>query len=181
MIALAWRRLALATITVFLAGCGSGSTMQTYVLGDPAPPAIGVSSEDGLPVIELKPVSVPDYLDTSDILSRTGPNQMTPSATGRWGERLSVGLTRALASDLSRRLPLVVIATAETPEPTRRILVDIERFEIAADGQCLLAGRWRITARDGQTTADIERGSFSEAAGSIEDAAVASAMTRAVD
>ena len=172
---------ALAAMAVLLSGCGSTPTIRIYELGNPAPATAGVWSESGLPIIELKTVSVPDYLDSSDILRSVGPNEVTASPTGRWGERLSLGLTHALASGLSQRLPKAVIETAANVEPGRRLLVDIEQFEVAADGRCLLAARWRLTTAEGATSAAGERGIFTEAAGSIDDAAIAAAMTRDVD
>jgi hypothetical protein len=175
------RGLALVAITVLLAGCGSGPTMRIYVLGSPDPTMVGAWSEAGRPVIELRTVLVPDYLDSSDILRRVGPNEVAASPTGRWGERLSMGLTHALASTLSRRLPNAVIVTTPASGAARLIFVDIERFDIEADGRCLVTARWRITANDGQTPSEGESASFSEVAASTDDPAVASAMTRAVD
>jgi uncharacterized protein len=172
---------ALAVVAILLNGCGTSPTIRIYELGNPAPATAGLWSEAGLPIIELKPVSVPDYLDSSDILRSVGPNEVTASPTGRWGERLSLGLTHALASGLATRLPKTVIDTTSDTEPARRLLVTVEQFEIEADGKCLLSARWRLTAADGAATASGERGIFSEAAGSIDDAAIAAAMSRAVD
>src|SRR3974390_3262476 len=93
-----------------LTGCGSaGPPPVIYVLG--APPLAAVSSEllVGRPVVELKHVTVPDYLDVSDIMVRQSANALTSSQTGRWGERLSVGITRALPANLSGRLPGFVV------------------------------------------------------------------------
>jgi uncharacterized lipoprotein YmbA len=174
-------RLAAASLVTLLAGCGSTVPIRSYELGSPAPTATGTWSEAGLPVIELKTVSVPDYLDSSDILHRSGANELIASPTGRWGERLSLGLTHALASDLARRMPRTVITTNAGAEPTRRLLVDVDSFEIGADGQCRLAARWRFAAGDGTAVASGEHGSFSETAGSLDDAAIAGAMSRAVD
>jgi len=172
---------AFAVLTALLAGCGSTSSLRTYVLGNPGPSATGVWSEAGLPIIELGTVSVPDYLDSTDILRNTTANEVTASPTGRWGERLSLGITHALASGLATRLPRTVITTTTGAGPTRRLLVEIDRFEIAGDGRCLLSARWQITASDGETEAAGEHGTFSQSAGSIDDQAVASAMTGAVD
>ena len=172
---------ALAAVAALLTGCGSAPAIRIYELGNPAPATAGVWSESGLPIIELKTVSVPDYLDSSDILRSVGPNEVTASPTGRWGERLSLGLTHALASGLAQRLPKTVIETTADVEPARQLLVDIEQFEIEADGKCLIAARWRLTTAEGATSAAGERGTFSEAAGSIDDGAIAAAMTRDVD
>ncbi len=173
--------LAVAMATTVLTGCGALPLQRTYVLGDPPVPTLGVRSETGLPIVELKTVSVPDYLDSTDILRRTGSNEVVPSPTGRWGERLSLGITDALASALSRRLPKLVITTTPASEPARRIFVDVERIDISAGGQCLVAARWRITGADGQATSTSKRGTFSETAASADDPAVAAAMTRVVD
>jgi len=173
---------AVAMAAVLLTGCGSVPIQRTYVLGDAPPSTVGIRSETGLVVIELKTVSVPSYLDSTDILRRTGPNEVTPSPTGRWGERLSHGITDALAASLSNRLPSLVITTTPVSEPARRIIVDIEAVDIGADGRCLVAARWRVSsgaARQG--AGESRRGTFGETAASIDDQAVASALTRAID
>ena len=173
--------LAASALIILLAGCGSGASVRNYELGSAAPMATGTGAEAGLPIIELMNVSVPDYLDSSDILRRTGANELTASPSGRWAERLSQGLTHALAADLRARLPHDVITTDAGGAPTRRLLVDVESFEIAADGRCLLTARWRLAAGEGAPIGAGEHGSFSETAGSKDDAAVAAAMSRAVD
>ena len=172
-----WRGLAMAALVT---GCSSLPITRIYVLGDPPALAIGVRSEAGLVVIVLRTVSVPDYLDTTDILRRSGPNEVIPSPTGRWGERLSLGLTDALASALSGRLPQLVITTIPAAEPTRRLFVDVDRADIGIDGSCLVAARWRVTGIDGKTMAASSHGTFGETAASSDDSAVASAMTKVI-
>jgi uncharacterized lipoprotein YmbA len=173
--------LALAAASLTLWGCGSYPLPKVYVLGDSPPMTPGVSRRIDMPVIELRTVSVPDYLDTTDILRRTGPNQVVASPTGQWADRLSVGVTQALVSDLSARLPKVDVETRSAYEPARRLLVDIERFEIAADGQCTLVARWRMTSAAGAVSAPSEGGTFVAGAGSGGDADDAAAMTHLID
>jgi len=174
------RRVAVALFALCLAGCGSMPVRRTYVLGGP-PPVIGVRSERGVPVIELRAVSVPDYLDTTDILRRAGPNEVGASETGRWGERLSLGLADALVSALLPRLPGRIVTSRPVDNPARSITVEVESFDIAADGRCLLAARWRIADGGRGTTSAAEFGAFSEIATPPDDSSVAAAMTRAVD
>ena len=101
-----------ALLCLALAACGMGGPPPvTYVLGTPIVAAERVQPLAGRPVIEVKPVLVPDYLDVSDIMVRQAGNMVTPSPTGRWGERLSVGVTRALADGLAARLPGFVVTT----------------------------------------------------------------------
>jgi hypothetical protein len=127
---------------LLLAGCRGGPPPATYVLGTPAPETAGAERLAGRPVIEVKPVLVPDYLDVTDILVRQGTNKLVSSQTGRWGERLSVGITRALAAGLRHRLPGYIVTTAPPVErPSRQVLVEVESFEPRADGSVVLAAR----------------------------------------
>ncbi len=175
------RGLAIASATLLLWGCGTFPLPRTYVLGQPTAADPGVVDEAGLPHIELKTVTVPDYLDTTDILRRGASNEVVTSPTGRWGERVSLGVTRALAVDLARRVPDVVIESRGVYEPSRRLLVDVERFEIGEDGRCTLVARWRVTTATAKVAANSERGTFVEATTSKTDAAVALAMTSVID
>ncbi len=175
------RGVALATTTFLLWGCGTFPLPRVYVLGEPSQATPGIADEAGLPHIELKTVTVPDYLDTTDILRRSATNEVIASAVGRWGERVSSGITRALAIDLARRLPKVVIESQGAYEPSLRLLVDVERFEIGEDGRCTLTARWRLTASGDKVQSNSERGTFVEATTSRTDAAAALAMTSAID
>lgn len=181
MIRLLWRTILVASWILPLAGCFSGPPMKLYVLGDPAAPANGVWSETGLPVVVLKITSIPDYLDSTDILRRTGSNEVTPSPTGQWGERLSVGLTRALAAALSKRLPQVVIVTDSAAKPSRRVFVEVKTIDIGVEGHCLLSAAWRITGEASRDISESGRGTFRETIASADDPAIASAMTGLID
>jgi uncharacterized lipoprotein YmbA len=174
-------RAAPAAALLILWGCGSYPLPKVYVLGDAAPAAAASAVAAGAPVIELRPVQVPDYLDSTDIVRRVSANQVVPSPLGQWGERLSVGITRDLVGTLSRQLPGLTIETRGGYEPSRRLLVSVERFEIAPDGRCVLVALWRLTTADGKVQAPAEEATFVETAGSGTDAAAAAAMTLAVD
>src|SRR5580658_387978 len=148
-------------VSLVLFGCSSGTQPDIYVLSAPADEVAGVHSEDGRPVVELRSVTLPDYLDTSDFLLRDGRNELKASTTARWGERLSVGITHALLMSLTRRLPgMLVVQTPVSGQPARDVLVDVEAFDIRADGQCVLTARWTILQDDRRTIDAAERGTF---------------------
>ena len=174
------RTAPLVGLLAMLAGCGINPTLRTFELGDQSSPALGVWADNGLPSVELKTVTVPDYLDSTDILRHNGRNELIPSPTGRWGERLSRGLTHALATALSARLPQMVITTIATSAPRRQIFVDIERFDIETDGRCLIAAHWQIATADGRSPIRAH-GTFGATATATDDQAIAAAMTDAVD
>jgi uncharacterized lipoprotein YmbA len=175
------RDVALLGATLLLSGCGTFPLPKIYVLGDEAQATPGVTDESGLLHLELKTVTVPDYLDTTDILRRSASNAVITSETGRWGERVSLGITHALAIDLAKRLPNVVVESRGAYEPARRLLVDVERFEIGEDGRCTLIARWRITTADNKVDSKSESGAFIVAATARTDAAASMAMSSAID
>jgi uncharacterized lipoprotein YmbA len=183
MVRKAWRNLLLAAL---LAGCAALPERHIYVLGATTEPAPGVRDDTGRPVIEVKPVLVPDHLDITDILLRTGSNELRPSDTGVWGERLSVGITQALAGALARRIPsALVVSRPPAVRPSLQILVDITALEARAGGDCVLTANWTILRRrtDGgapQTVATAH-GSFVTHADGPGDAAVVAAITGTID
>jgi uncharacterized protein len=176
-------RTAIFAVALTLAACGmAGPPPVTYVLGIPAASTERVEPLTRRPVVEVKPVLVPDYLDVSDILVRRAENVMAPSPTGRWGERLSVGITRALAAGLVRRLPgFDITTTAPAEQPARQIVADIETFEPRTDGSVVLIARWRLLDGAGRSTLAGERISLVQPVAGSSDAAVVAAMTRAVE
>jgi len=166
-----------------LSACGSsGPPPKLYVLGDTAQVGTGEVSQLSYPVIELKPVRIPDYLDTTEILIRQAGGHIVASESARWGERLSVGVTRAIAISLDTRLPHVAVTTSPPlEEPRWQILIDIDEFETQAEGQCVLSGRWSIWEGRGREKFNEERISLATQVGKKSDAEVVAAMTRQVD
>jgi uncharacterized lipoprotein YmbA len=134
--------------------------------------------------LQIQRVLVPDYLDTTDLLLRVGTHEIRESHTGRFGERLSLGITHALQSDLAVRLPLDTITLAQPAEKSaRQILVTVDVFDVWQNGRCLLTANWSILGADRRDVLTADRGTFltAPAGGGISnDAAIVSAMANAV-
>jgi uncharacterized protein len=106
-------------------------------------------------------VLITDYLDTTDILLRVGAHEIHESATGRFGERLSLGVTHALRSDLASRLPLYTIVLAQSAErPARQILFNVDAFDVRPTGRCVLVADWTILAADRRALLSADRGPY---------------------
>jgi uncharacterized protein len=170
---------------IFLMSCAGSPLPRIYVLGAPAKPDPGVINESGRRVIELPTVALPDYLDSSDIVLRNGQNELIPSKTGRWGERLSLGITHALEAALTRRLPGVLVThSSMAGQPSASLLVNVEAFDVHPDGRCVLTARWMLRGDAGQSAMISQQGTFVTQAsptGTLSDAAIVSAMAAAVD
>ena len=99
-------------------------------------------------VIEIRRVSVPDYLDTQDILVRDG-STLQRSAHGRWATRLSLGVTRYLTGLLAaRHLGALVTDQAQIETPDARISVTISTLDITSAGVATLEADWTLVPRD---------------------------------
>ncbi len=176
--------LILAAGVLGLFGCGSPMPPRTtYVLGTPTPPVERTEPISGRPVVEVKPVLVPDYLDGTDILVRGAGNVLQPRTTGRWGERLSLGTTRALAEDLRERLPDFVITTTSAPTVPNscQLLIAVDSFEQYVDQPVLLIAEWRVLGAASSETLAGERTSMTEAVKGSGDSAIVAAMSRALE
>jgi uncharacterized protein len=176
------RPLALVAWISVATGCLSHHEYRhIYSLDGPVPTQAGAVAER--PVMQLQRVLIPDYLDTPDILLRVGPHEIRESATGRFAERLSLGITHALRSDLASRLPLYTIVLAQSAErPVRQILVNVDAFDVSPTGRCVLVADWTILDADRKALLSADRGTFTTAAAGVNpgDGAIVTAMADAV-
>jgi uncharacterized lipoprotein YmbA len=152
-----------------------------YVLGELPQSLPKAARQTTLPIVEVKRVLLPDYLDGTAILERRG-NQLVPSATSRWGERLSVGITRALASSLAARLPgAVVTATPLAERPYRQVLVDVGAFESTAGHEVVLVARWTIADTATRRALASEQTYLVRPVEIAGDRGIVTAMSQAID
>lgn len=116
--------------------------------------------------LEVTRLALPDYLDTRDILVRTG-QVVVPSHEGHWASRLSLGATDLVTDTLALRLPDLLV-TDEPPAltPTYRIIINVSRLEVTSQGFAVLEADWLIRTVDPNTLLERSRGRF-EASGPV--------------
>jgi uncharacterized protein len=176
-------RLAVIALLALFAGCASHPSRNIYVLNRASNSAVSTAGAAAAPVLHLERVLVPDYLDTTDILLRVGQHELQVSHTGRWGERLSVGITHALRADLAERLPKETVLLGRTADRSaRQMRVMVDAFDVWADGHCVLQANWSLETENravvknghGTFTAPVAGGATGG------DGAVVSSMANAV-
>jgi uncharacterized protein len=162
---------ALGLTRAFILACAGGGLLGScaapplalYTLGGPAIAADAPPLGGKAVVIEVRRVTLPDYLDTQDILVRHG-NTLERSARGRWASRLSLGVTDLLTGRLARRRPdALVTDQPQTEAPSYRILINISRLDVTADGAATLEADWQIVPRDPAMPTRRDRAGFSVA------------------
>ncbi len=139
---------------VCITGCSLPSFEPTadptrfYVLGGNNVPGTG-GSEPGNEtlIIGLRPVLLPDYLNTRKIAVRAQSFEIRYRDYERWGEDLQKAVTRELALKLIQRDPRLLVEYHSLSRPGRlaaTLFVDIHRFEVDEQGTFQLQGEWRI-------------------------------------
>ena len=111
-----------------------------------------VGNENAL-AIGIGPITLPIYLDRSQIVTRIDRNELKMDEFNRWAEPLKENFFRVLAENLS-----VLLNTVDVSIYPRRILrpvdyqvpIDVTRFDVTADGQALLIAYWAILGQDGR-------------------------------
>jgi len=108
---------------------------------------------DGSPAYALGPVTLPEYLDRNQIVTRLSPSEVTYSQWDRWAEPLETNV----ATVLRRRLTVELGVGDVTRYPWTGDGVDYQievtflRLETDMAGQNVLSARWSIrdVRRDG--------------------------------
>lgn len=140
-------------LVVFVASCFRPQVDSTrfFVLAPLAPPT-GAPTAVAPPVLGLGPVTLPDYLDRTGVVTRVSEHEIAISQGARWAERLGGMITRVLAVDLSARTggrEMVMWPWPTDRKPAITASVDFTRFALAANGNASLRAQWRVT-RDGR-------------------------------
>jgi uncharacterized protein len=149
---------ALAAVLVLLAGCAAPS-LRAYTLATPAASA-APSVSSPTEVIEIRHVTIPDALDSEDIVVQSG-DELVRSTRGRWASRLSDEVTNALAQQFAQRWPAALVTDdVQSDPPTWRVTIDVARLDIDASGNGVLEADWRLAPRDPKLPVRRGRGRF---------------------
>ena len=155
------------TLLTVLSGCSflkpANDQAHNYLLT--AVPSPEPSAKVSPPcIVRVLPVEVPNYLQTSDMVIRTGTNEVVFTKFNRWAEPLDAGIRRVLAQNL-RGFRGIQEALVDEPSPARPKLyiisvhiLECEGSDINGRGSTLFSAAWDIS--QGRTEATLARGVF---------------------
>jgi uncharacterized lipoprotein YmbA len=119
-----------------------------YVLSVPPEP----TAQDSLPVVlGLGPVTLPGYLDRSQIVIRMSENQVALAEWDRWAEPLDENILRVLEQNLVRLLPgssYTAFPWYDAAGPDYGVAIEIGRFEADTLGHVVLDATWVVSRGD---------------------------------
>ena len=154
-------RLGLALAALGIAACSSVADPTKYYVLAQAPPAATSArqaSADTGPTIGVGPVSVPGYLDRTQVVTRGAGDEVDVSMYHRWAEPLESGIAQALASELAARMGTERVAVFPWRGTLTRVLdyqvaVAVVRFDGTPGRDVTLDARWRVVDKDGREVA----------------------------
>ncbi len=174
--------VAILGLAVLTTGCLSprNDPSQFYVLAASADTARAAPADL---IIGLGPITLPQYLQRPQMVTRTGEHQMTLSEVDRWAEDLEAGLARVMGEDLQRvtgasqvlSYPWLASRTVHYA-----IEVDILRFEGHAAGAVQLWAAWRIRDMATREVVVTQESRISQQAGGATRSEIVSAQSQAI-
>lgn len=155
-----WAHQAARCAAALLLACCAGPPLTLYTLDTQGPALDAAPLGRRALVIEVARVSLPNAFDTEDILVRHG-SVLRRSAQGRWASRLSAGITGLLAARLAQRRPdALVTVQPQTDAPAYRVLVNISRLDVTAEGTAAVQADWQVVPGNPALSPQRYRGAF---------------------
>ncbi len=142
-------------LSLVLAGClgGTSPPSRFYTLAPLETRGSQPAKEENA-LMALGPVTLPDYLNRRQIVTRSGQNELVIAEFDRWGGSLDDEITRALVANLSERLaPANISVFSWQTMPlgimlaSYRVPVGIFRFDGVPGESVVLSARWGVYAK----------------------------------
>jgi len=178
--------VSIGLLLTLVAGCAGPSPRSKYYLLSALPDQetgqTTTAASDGLS-IGIGPVSFPDYLDRQQIVSRTGPNEITFSEFDRWAEPLKNNFMRVFKEDLIERLKTDSIFVYPWPPGAVfefQVSADVTRFDAHPGDSAELDVQWMILRNHDGEVILSRKSSYSVDLGGSDYKTIVAAQSRAV-
>jgi len=167
-------------------GCASSPSPRFYTLSS----LQGGGSErrestpDQGPFITVGPIKFPEYLDRTEIVTRSSSNKITLSDFDLWAGSLEQDFSRVLAENLSVLLSteIVTLYPRLHPEVAKyQIGVDVIRFDGTLGGDVSLIARWGIFEGKERKLVSVRKSTIIEPSGGKSYEAMVAADSRALE
>jgi uncharacterized lipoprotein YmbA len=136
-------------VIIILAGCRSKTPPVTfYTLSPMQEAALSEDQQAGKGIsIGIGPVSLPDFLNKPQIVTRSGSTKINYSEFHRWGGYLDKDFLRVISENLSILLltnHVRIHPWAGQTDPTFHVEFDVKRFDGEINGNVMLNVVWQI-------------------------------------
>lgn len=145
-----WTLITVFITLFFLSGCMGKSKPSNFYMLYPIKSATmqgGMSIADTMH-IQVGPITMPTYLERSQIVITTETNQLIVDEFNRWAEPLIDNFSRVLVENLSQLLKTPNVhpyASGNVNGPDIIVSIDITRFDVTQDGNAYLNVFWTLS------------------------------------
>jgi len=180
------RLLLLGVGLLFVLGCASSPPTRFYTLSSlqEGGKELRESSSDQDLVIGVGPIKFPEYLDRTEIVTRSSHNKITLSGFDLWAGSLAEDFNRALAENLSVLLSTESVIVYPRPGSglaRYRITMDVIRFDGSLGGDVSLIARWAILEGKERKIVFARKSTIAEPSGAQGYEAMVAANSRALE
>ena len=144
------QRIAFILFSLLVAGCGTSPTPNFFHLEKNADVTL-TGIERGT-AIGVGPVTIAQYLDRPQIVTRAGSHRLLMSEFNRWSEPLKNSISRVISVSLSTQLQttrVYLIPRRNKSIPLDyQIAIDIARFDGELGSDARLVARWSLYDTD---------------------------------
>lgn len=181
-------RLMVTVAGVFLmtlGGCSTTRPSKFYQLQYiPGTHSLGPAGMlDPAIAVGLGPITLPDYLDRPQIVTRSQQNRVQLAEFDRWVGPLASDFSRVLAEDLTFLLRTDRVVQYPWPaslDVTYQVLIDCFRFDGILGDRAELEVQWSVLGNKGRKVLLLKRSSVSEPAADATYEALVAAQGRAL-
>lgn len=145
------RRFILCAAALFLVSCGS---KQEFYRLSAAPAASAGGGGDRSISLGVGPITLPGYIDRSELVFQSGPNEFQVPPNVSWTGSLQENIATVLARDLQEELGAREVLTSPWPAgraPARRVTLNVRQFHGISGSDAVLDTSWRIQNSSGGT------------------------------
>ncbi|UZG44730.1 PqiC family protein [Caldimonas thermodepolymerans] len=125
------RLAACAALLALLGACAGPRPAATLLTLPPTPPAAAMPTMAPGPVVVVRRIALPEYLQSRRVRYRSGSSTLEEWPHVAWAERIDVGASRHLVAGLRAALPGWVVCESDCPSgPDERLLkVELASFD----------------------------------------------------
>jgi uncharacterized protein len=144
-----------AILLTLFAGCATSPGSKFYTLSPVQAVEQSVEQSSGghsiTIAIAIDPVTVPELVDRSQIVTKLDANRVSIDEFARWAEPLKKQIPSVLAADLVRFIRGAIVSTypQRVDDNAYRISIDVQAFDSLANGTVTLAVIWSVRSPKG--------------------------------
>jgi uncharacterized lipoprotein YmbA len=148
------RTLTLVACSLLLGACGSAPIEHYYTLRSSQPAQVSHEASISQELhIAVASVTLPEAVDRSELVVRSGPNNVLVMETQRWAESLKSAIPRAIADELSLALggaTVAVQADNASHDATYLLYIDVTRFDSVLGDAASIDLNWSLRRPSGE-------------------------------